>query len=64
LTRPWETLDSFDTEAGQLQLRRRGEGEFLITLAGRVLMNSAASRSESPSPSSCAGLAGAGRAAC
>jgi len=46
LTRPWETLDSCDTEAGQLQLRRRGAGEFLITLAGRVLMNSAASRSE------------------
>lgn len=46
MTRPWETLDSFDTEAGQLQLRRRGKGEFLITLAGRVLMNSAASRSE------------------
>ena len=46
MTRPWATLDSFDTEAGQLQLRRRGTGEFLITLAGRVLMNSAASRSE------------------
>jgi len=46
VTRPWQTLDRFDGEAGPIELRRRGEREFLITLAGRVLMNAAASRSE------------------
>ncbi len=46
VTRPWETLDSVDTEEGRLELRQRGSREFLITVAGRVLMNSAASRSE------------------
>jgi spermidine synthase len=46
VTRPWQTLDRFDGEAGELQLRRRGADEFLITLAGRVLMNSKTSRSE------------------
>jgi spermidine synthase len=46
VTRPWQTLDRFAGEAGPIELRRRGEREFLITLAGRVLMNSAASRSE------------------
>jgi len=46
VTRRWEILESFGSEAGTLELRRRGADEFLITLAGRVLMNSAASRSE------------------
>jgi len=46
VTRPWQTLDALDTEAGELELRRRGADEFLIVLEGRVLMNSAASRSE------------------
>ncbi len=46
MTRPWKTLDSVDTEEGRLELRQRGSREFLITLAGRVLMNSATSRSE------------------
>jgi spermidine synthase len=46
VARPWETLESFRSEAGTLELRRRGADEFLITLAGRVLMNSAANRSE------------------
>jgi len=44
--RPWQTLDAVDSPDGRLELRRRGEGDFLITLAGRVLMNSAARRSE------------------
>jgi spermidine synthase len=44
--RPWEVLDGVDTADGRLELRRRGEGEFLIAIGGRVLMNSAASRSE------------------
>lgn len=34
------------TAEGPLELRRRGEHEFLITIAGRVLMNSQANRSE------------------
>lgn len=44
--RSWETLDSADSPDGRLELRRRGESDFLITVAGRVLMNSAARRSE------------------
>ena len=46
MTRPWKTVDSVDTEEGALELRQRGSREFLIAVAGRVLMNSAASRSE------------------
>jgi spermidine synthase len=42
----WENLDRFDSAEGEIELRRRGADEFLITVAGRVLMNSAASRSE------------------
>lgn len=41
MTRPWETLDAVDTPEGRLELRRRGEREFVITVGGRVLMNSA-----------------------
>ena len=44
--RPWETLASADSPDGRFELRRRGERDFLITVAGRVLMNSAARRSE------------------
>ena len=46
MTRSWETLDSVETERGTLELRRRGAGDFLITIGGRVLMNSSAHRSE------------------
>jgi spermidine synthase len=46
MARPWQTLDASPTADGLLELRRRGERDFLITLAGRVLMNSAANRSE------------------
>ena len=46
VSRPWKTLDSVASEEGPLELRQRGSREFLITVAGRVLMNSAASRSE------------------
>jgi spermidine synthase len=44
--KPWETLDAVETAEGRLELRRRGEREFLITVGGRVLMNSAWHRSE------------------
>lgn len=44
--RPWKTTDSIETSAGKLELRQRGERDFLITIAGRVLMTSNAHRSE------------------
>lgn len=44
--RPWKTLDSVPTDEGLLELRQRGEEEFHILVAGRVLMASAAHRSE------------------
>lgn len=43
---PWKTLHTVSTQEGQLELRQRGEREFLIVIAGRVLMTSAARRSE------------------
>ena len=46
MTRPWETLDAIETAEGRLELRRRGESDFVITVGGRVLMNSAWHRSE------------------
>jgi spermidine synthase len=59
VTRPWQTLDRFDSDEGELELRRRGAREFLITARGRVLMNSAASRSETAlAESACAELRG------
>jgi len=44
--KPWETLERVDTPEGRLELRRRGDADFLITIGGRVLMTSAAHRSE------------------
>jgi len=46
MTRAWETLDAVDTEEGRLELRRRGERDFVITVAGRVLMSSMAHLTE------------------
>jgi len=46
MARPWTTLERVTTQEGPLELRRRGDDEFLITVAGRVLMASAAHRSE------------------
>ncbi len=46
MTRPWQTLDKKETSDGVLELRKRGERDFLILIDGRVLMNSRASRSE------------------
>ncbi len=43
---PWHTLESVDTEDGVLELRSRAGRDFLITIDGRVLMNSAAHGSE------------------
>jgi len=46
MTRPWRTVDSIGTAEGLLELRQRGATDFLITIDGRVLMNSSANISE------------------
>ncbi len=46
MTRPWQTIARVTTSEGALELRQRGELDFLITIAGRVLMTSQARRSE------------------
>jgi len=57
LATPWITLDSRPTADGVLALLRRGEKDFLITIGGRVLMSSAAHRSETAlAKLACAGL--------
>jgi spermidine synthase len=43
---PWKIIDSIPTDEGVLELRQRGERDFLITVGGLVLMNSMAHRSE------------------
>jgi spermidine synthase len=47
VTRPWKTLARSESRAGPLELRQRGERDFLILLDGRVLMTSTAHHSES-----------------
>jgi len=46
MARPWQTLDKVDTQEGVLELRKRGERDFLILINNRVLMNSSLNRSE------------------
>jgi spermidine synthase len=46
MARPWQTLDKVDTTEGVLELRKRGERDFLILINNRVLMNSSSNRSE------------------
>jgi spermidine synthase len=46
MPRPWTTLDRVDTAEGPLELRQRGEKDFVITVAGRVWMSSAEHRTE------------------
>jgi spermidine synthase len=46
MTRPWQTLERIETPEGPLELRQRGERDFLIVVDGRVLMTSQARRSE------------------
>jgi spermidine synthase len=46
MARPWRIVDSVDTDEGLLDLRQRGETDFLITIDRRVLMNSSANMSE------------------
>ena len=61
--RPWRTIDSIATPEGLLELRQRDKRDFLITIAGRVLMTSQAHRSEDElAKLACSALAGRGRA--
>jgi spermidine synthase len=46
MAQAWRVVDSIDTGEGLLDLRQRGEADFLITIDSRVLMNSSANRSE------------------
>jgi spermidine synthase len=46
MPRPFTLLDRVDVPEGPLELRKRGERDFMITLNGRVLMSSLIHRSE------------------
>jgi hypothetical protein len=46
MAQPWQTIECITTDEGPLELRQRGDRDFLITVDGRVLMNSMAHRSE------------------
>ena len=46
MAQPWITIEKADTPDGVLELRKRGERDFLILINNRVLMNSSANRSE------------------
>ncbi|HBG04057.1 MAG: spermidine synthase [Geobacteraceae bacterium GWC2_58_44] len=46
MAQPWKVLDSVATDEGILELRQRGERDFLITVNSLVLMNSSLHRSE------------------
>ncbi len=46
MSRPWQTIDRVATPEGALELRQRGERDFLIVIGGRVLMSSTAFMSE------------------
>jgi spermidine synthase len=61
MTRPWRLVDAVETAEGHLELRQRGERDFVITVGGRVLMNGSASRSEEAlAQAACAGLSAPG----
>lgn len=46
MAQPWKTIESIATDEGALELRQRGERDFLITIGPQVLMNSLSNRSE------------------
>jgi spermidine synthase len=46
MAQPWHIVETVSTKDGILELRRRGERDYLITIGGQVLMNSSAHRSE------------------
>ncbi|MDP7112218.1 MAG: spermidine synthase [Myxococcota bacterium] len=64
MRQPWKTLERVETANGPLELRQRGDSEFLFTVAGQVLMTSRATRSEEALAAlACAGVAGKERPA-
>ena len=46
MAQPWKVLDAVETKDGKLELRQRGEKDFLILVNSLVLMNSSLHRSE------------------
>ncbi|MRR07692.1 MAG: spermidine synthase, partial [Deltaproteobacteria bacterium] len=46
MAQPWKVIESVSTADGTLELRQRGERDFLILIGSQVLMNSLANRSE------------------
>lgn len=46
MAQPWKVIESIPTVDGILELRQRGERDFLILIGSQVLMNSLANRSE------------------
>lgn len=46
MAKPWKVIESIITPEGLLELRQRGEEDFLIMIGTQVLMNSLANRSE------------------
>jgi spermidine synthase len=46
MAQPWKTIESITTDEGVLELRQRGERDFMIMIGSQVLMNSLANRSE------------------
>ena len=55
---PWIIVDTAATPDGKLVLQQRGERDYLITIDGRVLMNSMTHRSEAALGAlACRGLA-------
>jgi len=59
---PWKTLATVATAEGALELRQRGEREFLIVIDGRVLMTTRDRRSEQALATlACAALIGSPR---
>jgi spermidine synthase len=46
MAQPWQTIDKVNTPDGVLELRKRGDRDFMILINNRVLMNSSANRSE------------------
>jgi spermidine synthase len=46
MAQPWKVIETITTDEGNLELRQRGEKDFLITIGPQVLMNSLSNRSE------------------
>jgi spermidine synthase len=46
MAQPWRIIESVATDEGILELRQRGERDFLIMIGPQVLMNSLSNRSE------------------